>query len=152
MNRPRVSPSSVVRRTVRERWRWWLPAALLVLVAITQPFLVRSAHLVPWKGGGFGMFAVTDGAAFRRVRVFVERGERFEEVELSPSLETLELRARLFPSDHRLRALALAVAARERRREQPVTSVRLEVWRTTFAAPGLDPAEERIRSLVHRVD
>jgi hypothetical protein len=44
------------------------------------------------------------------------------------------------------------VAAREQRRGQPVTSVRLEVWRTTFAAPGLDPAEERIRSLVHRVD
>jgi hypothetical protein len=141
-----------VRRTFRERWRSWLPAALLVAVAVTQPLLVRTAHLVPWKGGGFGMFAATDGAAFRRVRLFVEREQRFEEVELSTSLETLELRARLFPSDHRLRALALAVAARERRREQPVTSVRLEVWRTTFAAPGLDPAEESIRSLVHRVD
>jgi hypothetical protein len=147
-----VRPSSVVRRTFRERWRSWLPAALLVAVAATQPLLVRTAHLVPWKGGGFGMFAATDGAATRRVRLFVEREGRFEELDLSPSLETLELRARLFPSDHRLRALALAVAARERRREQPATSVRLEVWRTTFAAPWLDPAEERIRSLVHRVD
>jgi hypothetical protein len=133
-------------------WRWGLPPALLVLVAVTQPLLVHRAHLVPWKGGGFGMFAATDGAATRRVRLFVERERRFEEVELSPSLEGLELRARLFPSDRRLRALALALAAREHRRGQPVTSVRLEVWRTTFAAPGLEPVEEPLRHLVHRVD
>jgi len=152
VNTPRVSLAATLRRAVGERWRWWLPPALLVAVAITQPVLVHRAHLTPWKGGGFGMFASTDGAAFRRVRMIVDRGGRSEEVESSPSLDTLELQARLFPSDRRLRRLAAALVARERRRGQPAASVRLEVWRTTFAGPGLLPIEEPIGSLVYRVE
>jgi hypothetical protein len=134
-----------------EAWRWWLAPALLLAVAATQPFLVHRAHLVPWKGGGFGMFAATDGASTRRVRLVVEREGRFEDVETSSSVAALELRARLFPSGHRLRALATAVAAREQRRGSPVTTVRVEVWRTSFAVGSLQPAETLVRELVHRV-
>jgi len=147
---PRVSLAATLR-AVGDRWRWVLPPALLVAVAITQPVLVHRAHLTPWKGGGFGMFAATDGAAFRRVRMVVERDGRAEETESSPSLDRLELQARLLPSDHRLRLLAIALAAREQRRGRPVTSVRLEVWRTTFAEADLQPVEELVGSLVHRV-
>lgn len=134
-----------------EAWRWWLAPALLFVVATIQPFLVHRAHLTPWKGGGFGMFAATDGASTRRVRIVVERDGRFEEVESSPSLDALELQARLFPSDHRLRALAAALAAREQRRGSPVTTVRLEVWRTSFAVGTLQPLETLVHGLVYRV-
>ena len=147
---PPVTPASI-RRPSAGRWRSWLPLALLSAVALTQVTLVRTSALSPWKGGGFGMFAATDGAAARRTRLVVERDGRSEEVESSPSLEVPELRARLFPSDRRLRAVAEALAAREARRGQPVTSVRVEVWRTTFGAESLAPVEERVRALQHRV-
>lgn len=44
--------------------RWfgrWLPPIMLALIAATQICLAFFMHLVPWKGGGFGMFATIDG-------------------------------------------------------------------------------------------
>ena len=122
--------------------RVWLPVALLVGVASVQIALARTADLSPWKGGGFGMFASTDGSAFRRARIFVEAADRSEELELPPSLEEAGTRAALFPSTRLLTALARGVAARERRYGRPVTSVRVEVWRVDFDA-GADIATER---------
>src|SRR5690606_34484061 len=37
-----------------------LPSALLVAVACWQIYLTQTSELTPSKGGGFGMFAVTD--------------------------------------------------------------------------------------------
>jgi hypothetical protein len=122
---------------------------LLLAIALLQGVLVHTSALSAWKGGGFGMFATTDGAAFRRTRLYVERDGRREEVESSPSLEPAEMRARLFPSDHRLRAVAERLIARETRRGQAVDLVRVEVWRTTFDE-ALQPVEEPVRSLEYR--
>lgn len=45
-----------------------LPAAILVLVALLQIYLTHTAHLSPWKGGGFGMFGVTDAPTMRVIQ------------------------------------------------------------------------------------
>ena len=137
---------------IRHRWRVWLPALLLIVVAIVQIVLARTAALSPWKGGGFGMFATTDGTAFRYVRVFVEAPGRSEELEIAPSQEFAAGRAQLFPSDAMLIGLGRAVVSREQRYGRPVERVRLEVWRTEFKAGTLDAEDHQLRSLTWHVD
>ena len=51
----------------RRRWLWFLPSALLILVAVNQVWLAYSEDLSPWKGGGFGMFASTDTSGARHL-------------------------------------------------------------------------------------
>ncbi len=137
---------------IRHQWRVWLPALLLIVVALVQVVLARTAALSPWKGGGFGMFATTDGTAFRYVRVFVEAAGRSEELEISPSQEFAASRAQLFPSDSMLIKLGQSVASRERRYGRPVERVRLEVWRTEFTAATLEARDHQLRSLTWHVD
>jgi hypothetical protein len=64
-----------------------LPGAVLVAVACSQIYLTQSGELTPSKGGGFGMFAVTDMRTSRMwsidcltddglpCRVLIARGE-----------------------------------------------------------------------------
>ena len=113
-------------------FRSTLPAALLAAVATTQVWLARTADLTAWKGGGFGMFSTTDGNSWRWVRLYVRAEGRSEELSMPPSLQDLAERAQALPSPHRLQALADAAAARERRKQRPVTEVDVEVWRADF--------------------
>lgn len=46
-----------------------LAPGLLVLVACAQLTLVRTHHLTPWKGGGFGMFSTFDSPSARTLRL-----------------------------------------------------------------------------------
>jgi hypothetical protein len=124
---------------------------LLLIVALVQISLARAANLSPWKGGGFGMFASTDGSAFRYVRLFVEAPDRSEEIVVSGSLEDAALRAQLFPADHFLRQLAVAVAEREQRQGRAVSTVRVEAWRVDFDGSPLKGTERRLRSFTLRV-
>lgn len=49
---------------------------LLVVLATTQIFHASTRDLTPWKGGGFGMFASTDGVNYRAVQArFLTDGE-----------------------------------------------------------------------------
>jgi hypothetical protein len=98
------------------------------------------------------MFAATDGSAFRRARIFVEAPERSEELEIPPSLELAAARAELFPADRLMSALARGVAAREARHGRPVTTVRIEVWRTEFVGPPLSATQRPLRSFELRID
>jgi hypothetical protein len=134
------------------RLRAWLPVSLLLVVACVQIVLTRTAGLSPWKGGGFGMFAATDGSAFRRARIFVEAPERSEELEIPISLELIAARVELFPSDRLMATLARGIAAREARHERPVATVRVEIWRTEFTSPPLAATERRLRSFELRID
>jgi hypothetical protein len=130
--------------------RVWLPVSLLLGVAFVQIVLTRTADLSPWKGGGFGMFAATDGGAFRRARIFVEAPERSEELEIPASLELAAARAELFPTDRLMAALARGVAAREERHGRRVATVRIEIWRTEFSSPPIGATERRLRSYAMR--
>jgi hypothetical protein len=134
------------------RWRLWLPTALLLIVALTQILLTRTADLSPWKGGGFGMFATTDGTAFRYVRLFVDAPQRSEELAIPASLEDAAARAQLFPSDRFLLRLGEAAALRERRQGRSVASVRVEVWKVEFSDGPLRSTERKLRSYTVHVE
>lgn len=132
--------------------RVWLPAIALIVVALTQVLLAKTADLSPWKGGGFGMFATTDGTAFRHVRIFVEAKGRSEELEIAPSQEFSAACAELFPSDRMLGSLAQAVVRREQRYGRPADTVRIEVWRTEFSPISLDATDRPLRTVDWHVD
>jgi hypothetical protein len=146
-----TDPVRSLLSVLRGRWRVWLPSALLVSVALVQIVLARSAGLSPWKGGGFGMFASTDGTAARYVRLYVRAPERSEEVVVRPSFEGEAARARLFPSTFYLTRLARAVAARERRYQREVETVTVQVWRVVYEGHPLRAHERMIRELTVNV-
>jgi hypothetical protein len=130
------------------------PTVLLLAVASTQMVLARTAHLSPWKGGGFGMFASVDGLPFRWVRLYVFAAERSEEIALPASLDDQARRVVTWPHRRSMERLARAVIARERRRQQPVETVRVEVWRAEVS-PTLDVVETLMRDVtlsVHDAD
>jgi len=138
---------STPARRIAGHWRTIVPTALLLGVAVTQMVLVRVADLSPWKGGGFGMFATTDGTAFRYVRLFVDAPERSEELNVTESLEFDAVRAQLFPSRRFLTRLGEAAGARERRHGREAATVRVEVWRVEFSDQPLRATGHRLRSL-----
>ena len=128
-----------------------VPPLLLFVVAVIQIALARTSDLTPWKGGGFGMFATLDHAAYRAVDIVVDAPDRSEALEVPESLETAVARAAAYPADWLLRALAEGVAARERRRQRPVSRVTLTVWRTDFDRETLQPSERPLRTFVYVV-
>jgi hypothetical protein len=138
---------------VRKPSGW--PAAvapiLLLVTAAVQILLAQVADLSPWKGGGFGMFASLDHAPFRGIDIVVEAPDRSETLDVSASLEEAAARAATFPSHFRLTQLAEAVVARERRRGQPVETVKLDVWRHEFDPHSLRATERRLRSFSYRI-
>ena len=113
--------------------------------------LARSAGLTAWKGGGFGMFSTNDDAPHRALRVVVEAPEQSEEVDVAPSIEDVAVKAMTLPSDHRLRRLAEAVAARELRYARPVTRVRITVWRHEVARDTLGFTPVVLREYAHDI-
>jgi hypothetical protein len=142
-----LTPAAALMARIAADWRTQLPTVLLVAVAVTQIVLVRVADLSPWKGGGFGMFATTDGTSFRFVRLFVDAPGRSEETTVTESLEMAAVRAQLFPSHRFMTRLGEAVGARELRQGRDVTTVRVEVWRIEFSDHPLRASERRLRTL-----
>jgi hypothetical protein len=128
-----------------------IPAAILALVAAAQIPLALTTPLTPWKGGGFGMFSSLDYGAFRGVRVFVEAPGRSEEILLPPSLQRLGEKVETYPSDRLVDRLARDVAAEEWAGGRPVTTVRVEVWRTEFAPQTLEARLRLVRDRAVRV-
>ena len=129
----------------------FVPVILLIAVAMGQIVLVRAFDLTPWKGGGFGMFATLDHAAFRRVDIVVDAPDRSEALEVPPSLELIEARAASFPAPWLLTKLAEGVAARERRNGRTVARVTLTVWRTAFDRVTLHASDQPLRTFVYDV-
>ena len=121
-----------------------LPTVLLLTVASAQMVLARGAHLSPWKGGGFGMFASVDGLPFRWVRLYVFAPERSEELAVPSSLEDQAHRVVTWPHERAMQGLARAVIAREQRHHRPVDTVRVEIWRADVS-PSLDVSETLVR-------
>ena len=124
---------------MRERALAAIPPLLLVVVACVQIGLARFTPLTPWKGGGFGMFATTDGASNRETDVLVTAAERSQELEVPPSLADAAAACEALPTERCLAALARRLADRERRHGRPVATVRVRVWRTEFAPVTLEP-------------
>ena len=129
----------------------FVPVILLIAIATSQIALARAFDLTPWKGGGFGMFATLDHAAFRRVDIVVDAPGRSEALEIPPSLQVDVARAASFPAPWLLTKLAEGVAARERRNGRAVARVTLTVWRTAFDRVTLHAADQPLRTFVYNV-
>jgi hypothetical protein len=89
--------------------------ALLLGIAGNQMRLACSAGLTPWKGGGFGMFATTDGPPRRRIfcEAYDERGQQLlVDLEASPEWAPVCLRLKCFPSHSALESAARALLER----------------------------------------
>lgn len=136
---------------MRRRLAIGAPAAVLIVVALTQMVLARTADLSPWKGGGFGMFASVDGVPFRWVRLYVSAPERSEEIVVPPSIDDQAHRVVTWPHRRAIEGLARAVIAREQRQQRPVDSVRVEIWRADVSR-ALDVSERLVREITVAVD
>ena len=132
------------------RFLGWLPIFLLLIVAAYHFFLVRTQHLSPWLGGGFGMFASTDVGSSRKLIVTAISKNGVEHpVKLMGHLEELHQRARGLPSSSQLDVLAHEIwkeldKENTENKEFPLISLRIEVWKTNYYAKSLQPYPTRI--------
>ena len=126
-----------------------LAPALLVAVASTQIALSQTSDLTAWKGGGFGMFATLDHAAYRGIDIVVDGPDRSEALEVPASIEVAVARAAACPTDGALRTVAESVLARERRYHRPVSRVTLTFWKADFDRATLRPSERPVRTFVY---
>lgn len=124
-----------------------LPVALLVVVALHQIWLVSSAALTPWCGGGFGMFSTLDSRGARVLRA-VALGDGWQEpLEIPAALEDAARRAAVLPSDARLEELARALAPPDAGELEAPRALRIEAYTTEFARSDLRPGAVLLRAL-----
>lgn len=121
------------------------PAALLTLVAALQIGLHVTSGLLPWKGGGFGMFASNDGGWARHAHVFVVRGATRERIDVPALLEDAEERMLALPTEARLEEFADRVSRLVRSEHPEHTAIAIEVFRTEFDPDDLTPRLEVLR-------
>jgi hypothetical protein len=124
-----------------------LPAALLVAVALAQIALARHAALSPWLGGGFGMFASTDGWGRREVRAVALREGMRRPLAPMRDAPAASRRAAALPSEAHLRALARELAGLPGRDEAPLRAIELEICGVRFERDTLEPRPFRLRAL-----
>jgi hypothetical protein len=116
----------------------YLPALLLVLVALSQVCLAWGGGLLnPDKGGGFGMFSTVDRLNHRHFRAYLisSEGEKALDIPRGHPLRPAIRRATSFPSEDHLREVAGQLLGRH-----PTAAIRVEVWKSSF-----DPASLQVR-------
>ncbi len=128
----------------------WLPCLLLLAGASNHFILVQTENLSPWLGGGFGMFASTDVGASRLLVITAtnENGDEYT-VPLKGRLKKLKYRARGLPAKSQLEVLARATWKKLEKKPidesgSPLTSLRIEVWKTHYHATSLRPEQTQI--------
>lgn len=130
---------------------WWftalrsLPILLMVAVALNQLRLVATDHLVPWSGGGFGMFASVDTPGSRHLHVFLENDSVRREVAFPAHLQRDVRRALVLPTTARLQQLADAALEQHANSAIAWNEVVVEVWRTEFDPQTLLPQARLLR-------
>jgi hypothetical protein len=119
-----------------------IPVIALITVASLQAYVAARGHLTPWKGGGFGMFSVTDGGSNRTVigRGVTRAGDSVN-LSLSGLVTSRELtRLKVAPTAGSLRKVAsAALSAWWSPRSGP--DVRRDMWYMTDDPDGATLAE-----------
>jgi len=128
-----------------------LPTVVVLLVGALQIYLTSTTNLMPWKGGGFGMFPTINSSLHRYVRVFVSAPERSEEILLRGELRRLAARIQAFPAELLLKSLGREIAAEQHSRGLPVEAVHIEIWRIDFARSDLEPRSRNLRRFTYDV-
>ena len=128
----------------------WLPCFILLVVAANHFILTNTQHLSPWLGGGFGMFASTDVGPSRWIEVTaISKNGDETPVRLKRRYKDLKHKARALPNSNQLDALA-QVAWKQLNKDtldkikSPITSIRIEVWKTHFDENSLRPQQTKI--------
>lgn len=119
--------------------RYWLPAALLIVVAANQLRLATTESLSPWSGGGFGMFSSTDSPGRRHLHAFVLNDAIKREVAIPPQMAESVRRATTLPSKPRLGSLAAEFALLESHGRIRWDEVELQVWAVDYEPGSLAP-------------
>ncbi len=125
--------------------RYWLPAALLTLVATNQLRLAATEGLSPWSGGGFGMFSSTDSPGQRHLHAFVQNAGIRREVALPADLAETVRRATTLPSRRRLSSLAAELAELESGGSVRWDEIDLQVWAIDHDPRTLVPRGRLVR-------
>lgn len=120
---------------------------LLTVLALSQIYLVRTASLSPWAGGGFGMFSTPDAPRSRTVRAYVLTPGVRREILLPDRLSDAALRAAAMPTDSRFRALANRIAEIETPEAVLPRAVVIEVWKIEYDPETLTPSPKIVKSL-----
>ena len=122
--------------------------ALLVVLALSQLVLTRTAALSPWKGGGFGMFSTNDHAGFRSVRAYALDADGERRLRIPAELGRLSRRVRHLPARSGLLSLAreLIPEAGDAR------AIRVEVLGARFSAADLRPEQRELAAVVLELD
>jgi hypothetical protein len=134
-------------RETQVQWFWYIPSVLLLLVTANQLRLAFTVALSPWWGGGFGMFATTDGWATRHLHVFAIRLSIRRELPIPKTLRKEVEQALTLPSDANLQALAQELADVPTPDEGPLMAVELQVWATHYDPITLAPSSALLRAL-----
>ena len=122
-----------------ERIARWLPAVLLVLVALNQQRLAHTASLSPWSGGGFGMFSSTDSPAARHLHVFLETEGIRRELEIPRQLAQEARRATTLPTRARLERFAETLTSEQDLGTIAWQYVDVQVWGLSYDPDSLTP-------------
>jgi hypothetical protein len=135
------------QRETRVQWFWHIPSVLLILVAANQLRLVSTTALSPWWGGGFGMFATTDGWATRHLHVFAIHPDVRRELSIPATLRKEVERVLTLPSDANLQAVAREFADIPTPDEGLLMAIELQVWATHYDPITLAPSSILLRAL-----
>lgn len=98
------------------------------------------------------MFSTTDGNSNRFLRIIVSAPQRSEELLLRGDLEFQGTKAQMFPGDEQLETLAKSIVQDQRRKNLPIETVQIEVWRVEFREKDLHPSEKRLRDFTYSVN
>ena len=123
----------------------WIPALLLVAVAVNQQRLARTAAISPWSGGGFGMFSTVDAPGNRHLHAFLLNDYIRRELPIAPDLQEEVRRATTLPTTRRLHRLATRLAATESGGPTTWDEIEIQVWAVDYAPGTLIPSGRLVR-------
>ena len=107
---PQISNPNFWLKELKHLLPFFCAPPLLIVVACLQLYLVHVHHLVPWKGGGFGMFASVDAPAARFWRCYLITADHDVPVRIPESLQPLAGEIRLMPMPEPMSYLASQLA------------------------------------------
>ena len=127
------------------------PAIILVAIALNQVRLVFTRDLVPWKGGGFAMFATVDSLSARSLRAYAVGPAAGEEVRLQSRGFSPRTRPLAYPTDERLASYGEWMRRTAQRRLPGAVAVRVEVWRVDYDIETSTHVAHKLREYVHEL-
>ena len=131
----------------------YLPVIVFFLIAANHFYLVKTAHLTPWLGGGYGMFSTTDYGPSRFIKVYgVKNSVIQEDIEIPEQLSMLARKVRGLPDNKNVGLFAEAIASYLQDNQHSFPVIRIEVLTTQYQPETLRPTYHKLNMIDHQVD